>query len=158
MHRAKEVLQKVRFLPIKIARPIRLARALAVPPSRTHQGPVFAARRGNGLFAHDGMALSAERTEAFKEAFDLIGTNKAETVDERTMGIIMRSLGQNPASDEVSALFKKHSGGSKAVGVEAVLAAAGEFEATMAGKDLKADMKEAFAVFDKDKSGKISAA
>lgn len=103
------------------------------------------------------MALSAERAEQFKEAFEILG-NKADTVDETTMGIIMRSLGQNPSGGEVSELFKKHAGGAKAVGVDAVLAAAGEFEAASAGKDLKTAMKEAFAVFDKDKTGKVSAA
>ena len=103
------------------------------------------------------MSLSAERKEQFTEAFEMLG-KKADAVDENTMGVIMRSLGQNPSSDEVSELFKKHSGGNKTVGVNAVLAAAGEFETAAAGKDLTAAMKEAFAVFDKDKTGQISTA
>ena len=76
------------------------------------------------------MALSAARAEQFGEAFEVLG-NKAASVDEHMLGVIMRSLGQNPSNDEVSALFKKH-GGSK----EAVLAAAGEFEAGLAGARL----------------------
>ena len=103
------------------------------------------------------MPLSAQRKAQFVECFEILG-NKAAEVDRSTMGDIMRSLGQNPTQDEVKQLFEKVAGGESSVSCEKLLAAAGEFEDRMAKGDALADLKEAFAVFDKDKSGSISAA
>jgi len=58
----------------------------------------------------------------------------------------------------VKELFEKVAGGESSITCEKLLVAAGEFEERMKGQDLKAILKEAFAVFDKDKSGSISAA
>ena len=103
------------------------------------------------------MSLSAEREDLFKEAFEILGKKAAE-VDKPTVAIIMRSLGQNPTNDEANALYDKYSGGAQSVAVDVLLKIAAEFEATMKSKDQNKDLQEAFAVFDKDNSGKISAA
>ena len=103
-----------------------------------------------------GMPLSALRNDQFTEAFEIIGGKKAE-ISKEALADILRSLGQNPTNDEVTGLFNKHTNGS-GVTLEAVLAAADEFEQQMLSSDQNAVLKEAFAVFDKDKSGKISAA
>ena len=103
------------------------------------------------------MPLTAERKAQFEEAFEILGKKAAE-VDRNTMGDIMRSLGQNPMDSEVKELFEKVAGGAQLVTCEKVLAAATEFEDRMGGTDQLAAIREAFAVFDKDKTGSISAA
>lgn len=103
------------------------------------------------------MPLSATRKLQFEEAFEIIG-KKASEIDCNTMGDIMRSLGQNPTQDEVKALFQKVSGGGSMIPCERMLQACGDFEDSMNSIDQLASLKEAFMVFDKDKSGSISAA
>ena len=102
------------------------------------------------------MGLSDERKAQFSEAFELLGNKKSE-VPKDVLADIMRSLGQNPTNDEVTAAFGKHSSGA-GLTLDSVLTICGEFEATMASQDQEAILKEAFGVFDKDKSGTISAA
>ena len=101
------------------------------------------------------MALSAERKLDFEEAFELIG-KKAPTINKDTFAIVLRSLGLNPTNDEVTGLFDKLASGG-AMDLNGVLAAAAEFETTMK-KTNTAELEEAFSVFDKEKTGKISAA
>ena len=96
------------------------------------------------------------RQSELEEAFEILGCGK-ETIDKDTLGIILRSLGLNPTQDEVNALFDKHKQSGE-MGVVSVVAAAEEFEAMFKGKDHNSELKEAFSVFDKDNSGKISAA
>ena len=103
------------------------------------------------------MSLSAERTEAFTEAFEIFG-KKAPDIDKHTLSVIMRSLGQNPTNDEVTELFNQEAAGGSKIGLDKVLKIGAEFEAKMNSTDQHAALKEAFAVFDKDKKGKISAA
>lgn len=103
------------------------------------------------------MGLSAEKEELFREAFEILG-KKQPTIDQYTVSVILRSLGQNPTTDEVKELYNKFSGGASTVDVDVVVKIAGAFETTMATKDQKTDLTQAFAVFDKDGSGKISAA
>jgi len=102
------------------------------------------------------MGLDATRTDLYTEAFEILGNNKSE-VELATLGVILRSLGLNPTHDEVAKLFDAHKQGS-AINLDGVLKAAAEFEVTFKTKDHKAELREAFSVFDKDKSGKISAA
>ena len=101
------------------------------------------------------MPLSAERTQQFEEAFEIIG-KRATEVERATLGDIMRSLGQNPTQDEVRELFDKVAKGESSIPCEKVLAAASEFEDRMQGSDQMAGLRQAFAVFDKDNSGSIS--
>ena len=101
------------------------------------------------------MSLSAERKLDFEEAFEIIG-KKASTINKDTMAVILRSLGLNPTNDEVTELFNKVSSGG-VVDVNGVLAAAGEFEATMINSS-QGELQQAFGVFDKDNTGKISSA
>ena len=102
-------------------------------------------------------ALSDARKAQFEEAFEILGKKSAE-IERSTMGDIMRSLGQNPTQDEVKEYFEKVAGGGSSITCEQLLVAAGEFEGKMKNQDLKAGLKEAFAVFDKDNTGSINAA
>jgi calmodulin len=102
------------------------------------------------------MALSAERMEDFSECFAVVGKNE-DGVDKETLGIIMRSMGQDPSNAEVDELFGKVSANGK-VNKDGVLKAAAEFESKKDRSAQLAQMKEAFAVFDKDNSGSISSA
>ena len=103
------------------------------------------------------MPLSGARRAQFVEAFEILG-KKAPEVDRATMGDIMRSLGQNPSTEELTQLFDKVAKGGASISCEALLAAADEFEGRMRSKDQEADVRKAFAVFDKDSTGSISAA
>mmetsp|Transcript_32215 Transcript_32215/g.84475 ORF Transcript_32215/g.84475 Transcript_32215/m.84475 type:complete len:178 (+) Transcript_32215:129-662(+) len=100
--------------------------------------------------------MNAKRQGDFTEAFEVIGS-KAAVVDKHTFGIILRSLGLNPTDDELSGLFTSVADGGS-VNIDGLLKAATEFEAKMKGKDTGSELKEAFAVFDKEKTGKVSAA
>merc|ERR1719440_221654 len=101
--------------------------------------------------------LSDVRKQQFEEAFEILG-KKAFEIDRPTMGTIMRSLGQNPTQDEVKELFDKVAGGESSITCDKLLVAVGEFDTRMKGSDMHGTLKEAFAVFDKDNSGSISAA
>ena len=103
------------------------------------------------------MPLSADRKAQFEEAFEIIG-KKATEIERMDVGIIMRSLGQNPTNDEVKELFEKVAGGESSIPLEKMLKVADEFETRMKASDQTTVLKEAFAVFDKDNSGSISAA
>ena len=102
------------------------------------------------------MGLSDERKAQFSEAFELLGSKKSEVAKD-VLADIMRSLGQNPTNDEVTAAFNKHSSGA-GLTLDSLLTICGEFDTAMASQDQVAILKEAFGVFDKDKSGTISAA
>ncbi len=95
--------------------------------------------------------------EEVAECFEIIG-KKASEVDKATLAIIMRSLGMNPTNDEVTEYYNGVSGGAPAIGLPAVQKALEKFDAKMKATDMSKDLKEAFAVFEKDRSGKISSA
>ena len=103
------------------------------------------------------MPLSDARKAQFQEAFEILGENKPE-VDRAKMADIMRSLNQNPTDEEVKELFGKVAGGASTITCDKLIAAASEFQDKMSSIDQHASLKEAFAVFDKDNSGSISAA
>ena len=102
------------------------------------------------------MVLSETRKGDFEEAFAILG-KKANTIPKDTFAVVLRSLGLNPTNDEVTALFVKFSGGD-GVDCAGLVAAAEEFDGTMSADASPTQLQEAFAVFDKDRTGKISAA
>lgn len=48
------------------------------------------------------MSLSAELKEDLQEAFEIFDKEKVGRIDKATLGIVLRSLGQNPTEGAVS--------------------------------------------------------
>ncbi|KAM7479595.1 hypothetical protein LguiA_027808 [Lonicera macranthoides] len=100
--------------------------------------------------------LTEEQISEFKESFKLFDQNGDGVISSNELGSVMKSLGQNPTEDEVQFMIKEvdadHSGTINFT----------EFLNLMAKKMKDAgvvkEIKEAFKVFDIDKSGFISAA
>lgn len=100
--------------------------------------------------------LSAELTAEFKEAFALFDKDGDGSITTRELGIVMRSLGQNPTEAELQDMINEvDADGSGTIDFP-------EFLTMMARKvsntDSEQELKEAFRVFDKDGNGFISAA
>ena len=54
------------------------------------------------------MPLSEDFTEDLKEAFEIYDKEKAGKLDKDTLGVVLRSLGQNPTEGERPKLFRSH--------------------------------------------------
>ncbi|XP_063282938.1 calmodulin-A-like [Pelobates fuscus] len=100
--------------------------------------------------------LSEEQIAEFKEAFSLFDKDGDGTVTTKELGTVMRSLGQNPTEAELQDMINEvDCDGSGTIDFP-------EFLTMMARKmkdtDTEEEIREAFAVFDKDGNGYISAA
>ena len=103
--------------------------------------------------------LSATEEEDFRECFVIFDSANAGTISIEDMGSAMRSMGQNPTKQELDEIAKEvDKSGSGKVDVNGLLQAAGLMSAKMAAVDQQQQLKDAFAVFDKDSNGCISAA
>jgi len=99
--------------------------------------------------------LSKEELEGFKAAFEALDKNKDGVITTEELGEVMRSLGQDPSTSELQDLINEldadHSG---AVDFD-------EFLKMMSSKathfDTQTELRNAFAVFDRDGSGTIDA-
>ena len=96
-----------------------------------------------------------EQLDEITEAFKLFDTEKAGTIDYHELKVAMRALGCDVHKAEVKALIADYSrDGSERVDFEA-------FQALMtekyAARDPEAEMRKAFALFDEDGSGRITA-
>mmetsp|Transcript_4909 Transcript_4909/g.12229 ORF Transcript_4909/g.12229 Transcript_4909/m.12229 type:complete len:151 (-) Transcript_4909:199-651(-) len=102
------------------------------------------------------MEFTGDQIEEFKEAFALFDRDNSGTITADELGVIMKSLGKNPTDDELDAMIAEvDEDGSGEIEFP-------EFLALMAKKLQAADsieeMREAFQVFDRDKSGSVTAA
>ncbi|XP_022211038.1 calmodulin-related protein 97A [Drosophila obscura] len=100
--------------------------------------------------------LTEEQIAEFKEAFSLFDKDNSGSITTRELGILMRSLGQNPTEAELQDLVN-----------EVDIDGNGEIDfnefCTMMGKqmretDTEEEMREAFKIFDRDLDGFISPA
>lgn len=99
--------------------------------------------------------LSEETIKEFKEAFLLFDKDGDGSITTTELGTVMRSLGQNPSEEALRQMINEvDADGSGTIDFA-------EFLTLMARKiktkDSQAEIIEAFKVFDKDGSGKISA-
>ena len=99
--------------------------------------------------------LTSEQIAEFKEAFSLFDKDGDGSITTRELGIVMRSLGQNPTEAELQDMINEvDADGSGTIDFP-------EFLSMMARKmtaaDSEEELKEAFRVFDKDGNGFISA-
>lgn len=101
------------------------------------------------------MEFSEEQIEEFKEAFNLFDKDGNGTITADELGVVMRSLGKNPTHEELCAMIDEVDE-DKSGEIEFP-----EFLQLMSSKLQTADsvdeMREAFLVFDRDKSGSVSA-
>jgi len=98
--------------------------------------------------------LSEEQIAEFKEAFSLFDKDNDGTITTKELGTVMRSLGQSPTEPELRDMINEvDADGNGTIDFE-------EFLSMMSKKaghqDEDAELQEAFKVFDKDQSGKIS--
>ncbi|VDI64645.1 Hypothetical predicted protein [Mytilus galloprovincialis] len=99
--------------------------------------------------------IPEEQLREFKEAFSLFDKDGDGTISSAELGVVMRSLGQNPSDQELTDLVNEVDiDGNGIIDFQ-------EFLTMMAKKmkdtDTEEEIREAFRVFDKDGSGSISA-
>ena len=100
--------------------------------------------------------LTEEQIAEFKEAFSLFDKDGDGNITTKELGMVMRSLGQNPTEAELQDMINEvDADGNGTIDFP-------EFLTMMARKvddgDDEVDIKEAFRIFDKDGNGFISAA
>ncbi|CZR64427.1 probable calmodulin [Phialocephala subalpina] len=102
-------------------------------------------------------AFTREQVEEFKRVFSLFDKNGDGNITSSELGAVMKSLGQNPSETELQDIVNE--GDTDADGAMDFP----EFLYIMSQKsrnsdaNLEAELKAAFAVFDKDNDGVISA-
>ncbi|TFK37103.1 putative calmodulin [Crucibulum laeve] len=98
--------------------------------------------------------LSDEQFLAFQESFSLFDKNGDGTITTEELGIVMRSLGQNPTEAELQDMLNEvDANNDGTIDFEEFLEMMGR---TFADADGEEELRQAFLVFDRDKSGKIS--
>eukprot|EP01010_Urceolus_cornutus_P001111 NODE_1626_length_820_cov_248.600519_g1264_i0.p1 GENE.NODE_1626_length_820_cov_248.600519_g1264_i0~~NODE_1626_length_820_cov_248.600519_g1264_i0.p1 ORF type:complete len:178 (-),score=75.94 NODE_1626_length_820_cov_248.600519_g1264_i0:286-759(-) len=98
--------------------------------------------------------ISEEQLADFREAFAMFDRDGDGTVTTKELGMVFRSLGQNPTEKELMDMIKEvDKDGSGEIEFE-------EFAQLMSQRmqDTDDDIQYAFAQFDADEDGKISAA
>merc|ERR1719469_214603 len=99
--------------------------------------------------------LTEDQIEEFREAFALFDKDGDGTITADELNIVMRSLGRKPTMEELRAMIAEvDDDGNESIEFP-------EFLKLMASKlqdtDSVEEMREAFLVFDRDKSGSVSA-
>merc|ERR1719449_3155 len=99
--------------------------------------------------------LTQDQVEEFREAFALFDKDGDGTITADELGVVMRSLGRKPTMEELKAMIAEvDDDGSGEIEFP-------EFLSLMASKlqdtDSVEEMREAFLVFDRDKSGSVTA-
>jgi calmodulin len=99
--------------------------------------------------------LSEEQIEEFKEAFSVFDKDGDGTITLDELSIVMKSLGRNATREELKAMIAEvDDDGSGEIEFD-------EFLRLMTSKindgDTVEEMREAFLVFDRDRSGSVTA-
>ncbi|CAH1794084.1 unnamed protein product, partial [Owenia fusiformis] len=98
--------------------------------------------------------LKDEQIAEFKEAFSLFDKNQDGTITTGELGIVMRSLGQNPTEAELQDMVNEvDADGNGTIDFEEFLSM---MSRKMKDADSDEELREAFRVFDKDGNGFIS--
>lgn len=99
--------------------------------------------------------LSQETIKEFKEAFDLFDKDGDGSITTDELGIVMRNLGQSVSEESLRQMINEvDADGSGTIDFAEFLTLMAR---KMKTKDSQAEILNAFKIFDKDCSGKISA-
>lgn len=107
-------------------------------------------------YHHTAKSLSDEQLEEFREAFSLFDKNGDGSISSKELGIVMRSLGQNPTEAELYDMINEVDfDGNGTIDFD-------EFVTMMlrqmkTPQDEEIELRESFKVFDKNGDGYISA-
>ncbi|VDO73750.1 unnamed protein product [Heligmosomoides polygyrus] len=100
--------------------------------------------------------LTEEQISAFREAFSMFDKNGDGTFTTKSLGTLMRSLGQNPTEAELQDMINEvDADGNGTIDFPEFLTM---MTRNMKDTDSAEEMREAFRVFDQDGNGFISAA
>ena len=100
--------------------------------------------------------LSEQQRAEFKEAFSLFDKDGDGTINPTELGVVMRSLGQNPSEEELQEMIEEaDSNGNGTIEYQEFLYLMVQL---MNKVDPDEDIKYAFSVFDKNADGSIDAA
>ena len=100
--------------------------------------------------------LTEEQITAFKEAFSLFDRDGDGTITTKELGIVMRSLAQNPTDAELQDMINEvDADGNGTIDFPEFLTM---MTIKMKDANSKEEIREAFRVFDRDGNGFISAA
>jgi len=103
----------------------------------------------------DTSSLTEDQIEEFKEAFALFDKDGDGTISVDELGIVMRSLGRNLSKEDLMVMIAEvDEDGSGEIEFPEFLRL---IVSKMQNTDSVDEMREAFLVFDRDKSGSVSA-
>jgi calmodulin len=106
--------------------------------------------------AEEKPALSPEQIAEFRDAFNIFDKDGDGRVNVKELSTVFRALGQNPSMSEVEAMVADvDTEGTHTVEFSEFLEMMAKL---LKEKSVEDEVKEAFAAFDKDKDGKITAA
>jgi centrin-1 len=98
--------------------------------------------------------LTDDQKREVKEAFDLFDTDGSGAIDGKELKVAMQALGFEPTNDEIAKMMADiDTDGNATVEFEEFIEM---MEGKMSDKDPVEEMKKAFAMFDDDKTGKIT--
>ena len=100
--------------------------------------------------------LTEEQIAEFKEAFSLFDKDGDGTITTKELGVVMRSLGQNPTEAELQDMINEvDADGNGTIDFPEFLTLMNK---KMKNTDSEEEIVEAFKVFDRDGNGFVSAA
>lgn len=98
--------------------------------------------------------LSKEQIDSYREAFSLFDKDGDGTITAKELGVVMRSLGQNPTEAELQDMVNEvDKDGNGTIDFEEFL---DMMSRNSMDENAEEEMRQAFLVFDKDGSGQIS--
>lgn len=101
--------------------------------------------------------LTEERLMEYREAFKLFDKDGNGTIDVEELGIVMRSLGQNPTDEELEAIIKDADiDGDGTIDFDEFIEMMTSQEEKDSQCTQKENLRKTFEIFDTDGSGKIS--
>ena len=100
--------------------------------------------------------LTPEQIAEYREAFNIFDADGDGRITAKELGTVMRSLGQNPSPQELEEMIAEvDTDGSKTIEFTEFV---DMMQKQLLEKNIEEEVREAFAAFDKDKDGKITAA